>query len=91
MSGGIVWTDYMVYRLNLRGFNMDMVADILKYSPEKYVDTVTGRSVVVGRHDKMLVLIPYEYDGETITPVTIHATNRQQINARIKSGRLKSE
>jgi hypothetical protein len=87
----IVWTEYMEYRLKLRGYDVATVEHILRYSSERYVDTVTGRLVVIGRHVKLLVMIPYERKGSTLTPVTIHATNRQQINSRLKSGRLKNE
>jgi hypothetical protein len=35
-------------------------------------------------------MIPHEIgEDSTITPITIHATTRQQINYRIKSGRFK--
>jgi hypothetical protein len=49
---------------------------------------VTGRLVAIGRHVNLLVMIPNEREGGRVTPVTIHATTRQQINARLKSGRL---
>jgi len=42
-----------------------------------------------GRSDSRLVVIPYEQEGENFTPVTIHATTRQQINFRLKTGRFK--
>lgn len=87
----IVWTEYMKYRLSLRGYDLATVEQILRYSSERYGDTVTGRVVVVGRHEKLIVMIPYELKGRTLTPVTIHATSRQQINSRIKSGRFKNE
>lgn len=87
----IVWTEYMKYRLSLREYTLTTVEQILKYSSERYVDTVTGRAIAIGRHEKLLVMIPYELKGRTLTPVTIHATNRQQINYRIKSGRFKNE
>lgn len=87
----IVWTKYMEYRLKLRGYDVATVEHILRYSSERYVDMVTGRLVVIGRHVKVLVMIPYERRGSTLTPVTIHATNRQQINSRLKSGRLENE
>ena len=87
----IVWTDYMKYRLGLRGYDLATVEQILRYSSERYVDTASGRAVAIGRHDKLLVMIPYELEGRTLTPVTIHATSRQQINFRIKSGRFKNE
>ena len=87
----IVWTEYMKYRLKLRGYDLAIVEHILRYSSERYVDTATGRLVAVGRHVNLLVMIPYERKGRTLTPVTIHATSRQQINSRIKSERFKNE
>ena len=87
----IVWTEYTKYRLSLRGYALTTVEQILRYSSERYVDTVTGRVVAIGRHQKLLVMIPYEPKGRTLTPVTIHAISRQQINSRIKSGRFKNE
>lgn len=87
----IVWTDYMIYRLGLRGYDIATVEQIVRYSSERYVDIATGRTIAIGRHDNLLVMIPYEMNGNTLTPVTIHATNRQQINSRIKSGRFSNE
>jgi uncharacterized protein YuzE len=62
---------------------------IIRYSSERYFDTETGRAVVVGRHNKQLVMIPYEVDNDTITPVTVHATCRQQIRFRLRTGGLR--
>jgi hypothetical protein len=87
----IVWTEYMKYRADLRGYDLATVEHILRYSSERYTDTATGRFVAVGRHVNRLVMIPYDQVGGTLTPVTIHATSRQQIKSRIKSGRLKNE
>ena len=87
----IVWTEYMKYRTTLRGYDLATVEQILRYSSERYVDTVTGREVAIGRHQKLVVMIPYEVEGRTLTPVTIHATSRQQISSRIKSGRFNNE
>jgi len=87
----IVWTEYMKYRLKLRSYDLATVEHILRYSSERYVDTVTGRLVAIGRHEKLLVMIPYDRKGGMLTPVTIHATNRQQINSRFRSGRLRNE
>ena len=83
----IVWTEYMSYRARLRGFDFAKIEAIIRYSTERYFDTATGRLVAVGRHDNTLVLIPYETDEDTITPITIHATTRQQINFRLRTGR----
>lgn len=87
----IVWTEYMKYRMRLRGYDLAMVEHILRYSSERYTDTVTGRAVAIGGHEKRIVMIPYERAGGIITPITIHATSRQQLNSRLKSGRLKNE
>jgi len=87
----IAWTEYMNYRLNLRGYDLAIVEQILRYSSERYVDTVTGRLIAIGRHDNLLVMIPYDLKQQTMTPVTIHAANRQQINSRLKSGRFSNE
>jgi len=79
----------MKYRANLRGFDLTKIEDIMRYSAERYFDTITQRMIVVGRHDDRLVLIPYEEKGNEVTPITIHTTTRQQINFRLKAGRFK--
>ena len=88
----ISWTDYFRYRVKLRGFNLSNVEEIIKYSTERYYDTATERLVVVGKDANVLVMIPHEIDKkDIITPITIHATTRQQINYRVKSGRFDNE
>ena len=87
----IVWTDYLKYRARRRKFDLIKIEDIIRYSPERYSDTATGRRIVVGKHDNILAMIAYEADEDSITPVTIHAITRQQINFRIKTGRLANE
>ena len=84
----IVWTEYLQYRVELRGFELARLEHIARHSSERYVDTETGRTIVVGRHDKQLVMIPYEVDGDVITPVTVHAVTRQQIRFRLQTGRF---
>ncbi|RLB34666.1 MAG: hypothetical protein DRH12_17250 [Deltaproteobacteria bacterium] len=79
----------MKYRAKLRGFDLAKIEDIMRYSTERYFDTITQRMLVVGRHDDRLVLIPYEKKGNEVTPITIHTTTRQQINFRLKAGRFK--
>ncbi len=83
----IIWTDYLIYRARLRGFDIETIEEIIRYSSERYFDTITDRQVIVGKHSNILVMLPHEADkGGTITPITIHATTRQQINYRVKSG-----
>lgn len=84
----IVWTEYLQYRATLRGFDLLSLEEVVRYSGERYADAATGRMVAVGKHGRELVMIPFEEDEEAITPVTVHATTRQQISYRIKSGRL---
>lgn len=87
----IVWTDYMLYRIELRGFDIAVIERIVRYSEERYFDAFTERLVAIGRHHHDLVMIPYERDEKALTPVTIHITNRQQIEKRVMQGRLRYE
>ena len=87
----IIWTDYMEYRARLRGFDLAKIEHIVRYSGERYFDTVTGRLIAVGRIDGLLVIVPCDTSQGSITPVTIHATTRQQINFRLKTGRFINE
>ena len=67
---------------------MSLIAHIVRYSLERYVDSETYRCVVIGEHSTKLVMIPYEETETTITPITIHATTWQQIKFRLTTGRL---
>jgi hypothetical protein len=87
----IVWTDYMKHRVRLRGFDLAKIERIVRHSTERYSDTVTGRLIIVGRHDEMLVMIPCEAGEASITPIAVHATTRQQVNLRLKTGRFSHE
>ena len=84
----IIWTSYLLYRTTRRGFDLDLIENILRFSSERYYDVETGREIVVGKHGEQLVLIPYEQSENTMTPVTIHTTTRQQIRFRLKTGRF---
>ena len=85
----IIWTDYLTYKATLRGFNLTTIEEIIRYSSERYFDTATDRWVVIGQQAKILVMIPHEIDAsDSIIPITIHATSRQQVNYRVKSGRF---
>lgn len=83
----IIWTDYLRYRAELRGFDLEEVEKVLRFSTERYLDRTTGRRIIVGRHGDSLVLVPFDVVGEDLVPVTVHRTSRQQIHARLKSGR----
>lgn len=86
-----IFSEYLKYRAETRGYDLDKIEDILRFSTERYLDTITNRMIAIGRHDKRLVMIPYEISEKSIKPVTIHSTSRQQINFRLKTGRLKNE
>jgi hypothetical protein len=87
----IIWTEYFKYRCGFRGFELSSVENILRYSEERYFDIVTQSNIVAGKHDSRLVIIPYEITKGSITPITIHATTRQQINFRLRTGRFINE
>ena len=87
----ILWNDYIKHRADLRGYNLSKIEEILRYSSERYFDVATRRMVAIGKHDDRLVMLPYEIIEKSIIPITIHATTRQQINFRIKSGRFTYE
>jgi hypothetical protein len=87
----INWTEYLQYRAELRGFDLTKLEHIIRHSDERYLDTETRLAVVVGRHDRQLVLIPYEVAGDDITPVTVHAITCQQIRFRLRTGRFMHE
>ena len=87
----IVWTDYVKYRADVRGFDLEKIEEILRYSDERYFDVVTLRQIAIGRHSDRIIMIPYESSENLITPVTIHVINRQQIKFRLKTGRFINE
>ena len=87
----IIWTDYLRYRAAFREFDLVKLEAIIRQSSERYLDTETGRIVVVGRHEGQLVAIPCEHNENSITPVTVHTTTRQQIRFRLTTGRFTYE
>jgi hypothetical protein len=82
------WTDYLQHRAASGGLDRALIEHILRYSDERYFDTFTRRRVAVGRHRNRLVMVAYEQDDSTITPVTVHATTRQQLNFRLRTRRF---
>ncbi len=87
----IAWNDYVIYRIEKRGFSFATIEGILRYSSERYFDVSTHRMIAVGKHDDRIVMIPYEIAGDAIVPVTVHATTRQQVKFRLKTGRFEYE
>ena len=85
----VIWNDYLKHRARLRGFDLTTIEQIVRFSEERYFDTTTQRMVAIGRHGSLLVLVAYEQAGETLTPVTLHATTRQQITFRLRTGRFR--
>lgn len=87
----IVWTAYLRYRAELRGFELARIEEIVRYSKERYVDNATARLVAIGKQADRLLMVPYEREEDAFRPVTVHATTRNQIEARIRSGRFTHE
>jgi hypothetical protein len=83
----ISWSDYFLYRVRIRGFQLEIIEHIIRNASERYRDTETGRWIAVGEHKSDLILIAYEMDENGYHPVTVHATTRSQIRARLSSGR----
>ncbi|MBI4515204.1 MAG: hypothetical protein HY699_05235 [Deltaproteobacteria bacterium] len=83
----VVWTEYLKHRARVRGFDLAGIEEIVRFSDERYFDTASQRRVAIGKHGRRLVMIPYEQAGDTLTPITIHATTRQQTNLRVRVGR----
>jgi hypothetical protein len=81
----------MKNRASIRGFDLTLLESIIRHSDERYFDSETGRPIVIGRYGKQLVMMPYDNDGDVITPVTVHAITRQQIRFRLSSGRFTYE
>lgn len=84
----VIWTSYLRYRAELRGFDLLRIEEIVRFSGERYLDTSSHRRVAVGQHGDQLVMIPYDQDGEKLTPVTIHATTRHQLKLRLRTERF---
>ncbi len=87
----VVWTDYLRYRAKTRQYDLNILEHILAHSSERYIDTESGRMIVIGRHEKQLVMIPYDADDDSLTPITVHSTTREQISFRLSTGRLTYE
>ncbi|MBM4257432.1 MAG: hypothetical protein FJ147_16250 [Deltaproteobacteria bacterium] len=85
----VIWTDYFKYRARLRGFDLTIIEQIVRFSEERYFDTATQRSVAIGRHGNHTILVPYDQEDDTLTPVTVHVTTRQQVDFRLRTGRFR--
>jgi hypothetical protein len=85
----IVWTEYLKYKAHLHGFELSLIEQVVRFSEERYFDTITQRLIAVGRHGNRLIVVPYEKEDDTVTPVTVHATTRQQITFRLRTGRYR--
>ncbi len=88
---GFIWTDYIKYKARLRGLDLAKIEGIVRYLTERYFDTGTGRQIAIGSHDNQLVMTPYEAHQDSVIPITVHATTRQQIRSRIRTGRYTLE
>lgn len=76
----------MLRKSQLRGFALAGIEQIVRYSGERYRDSITGRRIAIGQIRGLLVLVAYEQQGDVMTPITIHETARQQINERLRVG-----
>ena len=77
----IIWSDYFKYRVQLRGYDISEIERILRYSEERYYDTETFRQVVISRHDKRLVIIPYETVKILLYPLQFILLHANRLNS----------
>ena len=84
----IRWTYYFTKRCERRHYSIEKAEEIIRYSTERYFDLDSSRRIAVGFVDNRLVVIPYEEENDIVTPVTIHETDRKQINFRIRTSRF---
>ena len=87
----VVLTDYLRYRARLRGFDLSAIESVVRFSDERYFDSATQRMVAIGRDGDLLIMVPYDHEieMETMTPVTVHPTTRQQVSFRVRTGRFR--
>lgn len=86
----INWNNtHFVYQVNQRVIDLEKVENTLRFSTEKYFDNNTGRYVKIGGNKREgLLLVSYEIElDESVTPITVHQTDREQINHRLNEGR----
>lgn len=83
----VVWTAYLKHRARLRDFDLAEIERIVRFSEERYFDVITQRTVVIGRDRKQLLLVAYEQKQETMIPIIVHVTTRQQVMFRLRRGR----
>lgn len=87
----ILWTDYFLYRASERNLDLSQIEKILRYSSERYIDTDTGSHMAIGSMGTHVILVAYDVTEDCYEAITAHATNRQQISFRLKSGRNRHE
>jgi hypothetical protein len=53
-----IFTEYLKYRAEIRGYDLGRIEDILKFSTKWYFDAITNRVIAIGKHDNRLVMVP---------------------------------
>ena len=76
----------MKYRASLRGFDLAKIEEIVRHSAERYFDTETGRRVVIGRYDRILVMIEWHGLKQKVVVETPVITTFRSIIARARLG-----
>ncbi|MBE9471105.1 MAG: hypothetical protein IMY75_03215 [Chloroflexi bacterium] len=87
----VEYSDYLKFRLTVRGIPGNMPERIYRESQERYYDKATGRhiavlSVAYHRRRKRM-MIAYDEFSDHVEIVTIHPIEKQQIQNRVLSGR----
>ena len=54
----IIWTSYLCHRATLRGFDLGLIENILRFSSERYDDVETDRAIAVDSwQDRSLAIV----------------------------------
>lgn len=69
---------------------LETIAAVGRFASERYFGTNHSRLVGVGRFGRLLLLVPYEEDDQSITPVTVHTITRQQMTWQLQEGRFQA-
>lgn len=48
----VLWTAYLRHRARVRGFDLGVIEQIVRFSSARYFDTDTRRMVAIGRHGR---------------------------------------
>jgi hypothetical protein len=84
----VQYIDYFLDRLRFRKIPQAVAERVLCEATERYFDVETGRFIAIkevqyGRRKKRL-MVAYEEQGNEVTPITVHAVTKRQVQSKIE-------